>query len=169
MLNLDQNKFNLVPRDPNRRKVDVKLRLTSMIDMFTILLVFLLKSFSAEGQIVTISKDLRLPESTAKKPPVSSPIIITTQQWLLLDDERIAGISDIVRGQNLEIPRLRARLAEKRQLAENLGAMDASLGFRGNVTIQGDKEIPFKILKKIMYTCGQEGYNNILLAVNKQD
>jgi len=40
---------------------------------------------------------------------------------------------------------------------------------KGDITIQGDKEIPFRILKKIMYTCGQVGYNNIHLAVNKVD
>jgi len=57
MLNLDSSKFNVVSRRP--RNVNLQLRLTSMIDMFTILLVFLLKSYSAEGQIVTIAKDLR--------------------------------------------------------------------------------------------------------------
>lgn len=169
MLKLDNNKFTVVSRNPSRRKADVHLRLTSMIDMFTILLVFLLKSYSAEGQIVTISKDLRLPNSTAEKPPVASPIIIITQDWMLLDDEKIIPIAQLVQQKSLTIDGLGQRLAQKRQLAENLGAMDASLGFKGNITIQGDKEIPFKILKKIMYTCGQEGYNNILLAVNQQD
>ena len=52
------------------------LKLTSMIDMFTILLVFLLKSYSAEGQIVTLSKDLVLPESTSEMEPSSSVLIV---------------------------------------------------------------------------------------------
>jgi len=165
MLNLDSNKFNIASR--RTRGSDLRLRLTSMIDMFTILLVFLLKSYSAEGQIVTIAKDLRLPDSTAEKPPVATPIIIVTQDWLLLDDEQLISIKKLAYGKRLEIRPLRARLVQKRRLAEKLGTMDASLRFKGDITIQGDKEIPFRILKKIMYTCGQTGYNNIHLAVNK--
>ncbi|MDQ7065319.1 MAG: biopolymer transporter ExbD [candidate division KSB1 bacterium] len=169
MLNLGSNKFSLVARVSRRNHGDLRLRLTSMIDMFTILLVFLLKSYSAEGQIITLSKDLRLPDSTAEKPPISSPIIMATQEWLLLDDEQIVPIDEIVNGKSLTIRPLQAKLAEKKAIAERLGQMDPLLGFKGNITIQGDKEIPFKILKKIMFTCGQVGYNNILLAVNKQE
>ncbi|RMD95420.1 MAG: biopolymer transporter ExbD [Calditrichaeota bacterium] len=169
MLNLEANKFNVVSRNPRRGGSDFRLRLTPMIDMFTILLVFLLKSYSAEGQIVTISKDLRLPDSSAKKPPISTPIVIVTQEWILLDDEQLVRVVDISRDKGLEILPLKRKLAEKRTIAEKLGAMDPTLGFKGNVTIQGDREIPFQILKKIMFTCGQEGYNNILLAVNKQE
>ncbi len=169
MLNLGSNKFSLVARVSRRNHGDLRLRLTSMIDMFTILLVFLLKSYSAEGQIITLSKDLRLPDSTAEKPPISTPIIMATQEWLLLDDEQIVTIDEIVNGKSLTIRPLQAKLAEKKAIAERLGQMDPSLGFKGNITIQGDKEIPFKILKKIMFTCGQVGYNNILLAVNKQE
>ena len=168
MLNLDANKFTVVSRR-RRGQGDFRLRLTSMIDMFTILLVFLLKSYSAEGQIVTLSKDLRLPDSTAEKPPISTPIIIVTQEWLLLDDEQLVQIAEVARSKALEILPLKKRLQEKRALAERLGRMDAALGFKGNITIQGDREIPFRILKKIMYTCGRVGYNNILLAVNKQE
>ncbi len=169
MLNLGSNKFSLVARVSRRNHGDLRLRLTSMIDMFTILLVFLLKSYSAEGQIITLSKDLRLPDSTAEKPPISSPIIMATQDWLLLDDEQIVPIDEVVNSKSLTIRPLQAKLAEKKAIAERLGQMDPSLGFKGNITIQGDREIPFKILKKIMFTCGQVGYNHILLAVNKQE
>ena len=145
------------------------MRLTSMIDMFTILLVFLLKSYSAEGQIITLTKDLRLPDSTAEQPPISTPIVKVTQQLILLDDEPVADLEETYRENNLEIPRLRRILSEKRIIAERLGERDPNLGFKGNITIQGDKAIEFRILKKIMYTCGQEGYNNIYLAVTRQE
>ncbi len=169
MLNLGTNKFSLVARVSRRNHSDFRLRLTSMIDMFTILLVFLLKSYSAEGQIVTLSKDLRLPDSTADKPPISSPIIMVTQEWLLLDGDQLVPLREVARGKTLAIPALQTKLQEKKTIAERLGQMDPTLGFKGNITIQGDREIPFKILKKIMFTCGQVGYNNILLAVNKQE
>ena len=60
--------FVIKPRR-NKSISSFTLRLTSMIDMFTILLVFLLQSFSAEGEIMSVAQDLRLPESSAETPP----------------------------------------------------------------------------------------------------
>jgi biopolymer transport protein ExbD len=169
MLDLSTNKFVLGSRRVRNRNQLVSLRLTSMIDMFTILLVFLLKSYSAEGQIITLSEDLRLPDSTAELPPISTPIVKVTQQTILLDDVPVADIERTYKDNNLEIAGLGRLLSEKKIISERLGAKDANLGFKGNVTIQGDKEIEFRILKKIMFTCGKAGYNNIYLAVTKQE
>ncbi|HHL71046.1 MAG TPA: biopolymer transporter ExbD [Bacteroidetes bacterium] len=169
MLNLGGDKFVLGSRR-TRRSADMRLRLTSMIDMFTILLVFLLKSYSAEGQIITVTDDLRLPDSTAEKPPASSPVVIVTDRMILLDGEAVASIAEVERLQKtLTIRNLRNGLAEKKEISEALGRENEALGFKGIVTIQGDREIPFRILKKIMVTCGQAGYSNILLAVNQKE
>ncbi|MDQ7052348.1 MAG: hypothetical protein Q9P14_05455 [candidate division KSB1 bacterium] len=93
-----------------------------MIDMFTILLVFLLKSYSAEGQIITLSKDLRLPDSTAEKPPISSPIIMATQEWLLLDDEQIVPIDEIVNGKSPHHPPAAGQTGRKEGYRRTTGA-----------------------------------------------
>ncbi len=168
MLNLGGDKFVLGSRR-SRRSGDMRLRLTSMIDMFTILLVFLLKSYSAEGQIITVTDDLRLPDSTAEKPPASSPVVIVTDRLILLDEEAVATIEEVERQKNLIIRNLKNGLSEKKEISEALGRENEALGFKGIVTIQGDREIPFRILKKIMVTCGQAGYSNILLAVNQKE
>lgn len=167
MINLKAGKFAVSSRSARGGHQQVSLRLTSMIDMFTILLVFLLKSYSAEGQIITVTKDLRLPDSTAEKPPISTPIVKVTQEKILLDDEMVADLAQVYADKKLEIPSLVNSLSVKRQIAERLGAMDSNLGFKGSITIQGDKEIEFRILKKIMFTCGKVGYNNIYLAVTR--
>lgn len=169
MLNLNTNKFVLGSRRSKSRNNQVNLRLTSMIDMFTILLVFLLKSYSAEGQIITVTKDLRLPDSTADLPPISTPIIKVTQQKVLLDDEPVADVKATYQSNELEIAGLSQLLNDRKMLSERLGSRDSNLGFKGSVTIQGDREIEFRILKKIMFTCGKVGYNNIYLAVTKQE
>ena len=53
--------------------------------------------------------------------------------------------------------------------SEELGKLDSKMGFRGKITIQGDRDIPFEVLKKIMFTCGQVGFNNMLLAVHQEE
>lgn len=156
---------------PSRRKrnVQVSLKLTSMIDMFTILLVFLLKSFSAEGQIVTISPDLRLPESTAQKSPEPASTIAITDEWVLLDGDQIVTVKEVMSLNKLLIPGLATGLENLKTVSETVGQMTMDMGFTGKISIQGDKEIPYQLLKKVMFTCGQIGYNDILLTVTKME
>ncbi|MBN1155621.1 biopolymer transporter ExbD [candidate division KSB1 bacterium] len=165
----EETGFKLYTRSPRKRNVQVSLKLTSMIDMFTILLVFLLKSFSAEGQIVTVSSDLQLPESTATRAPVPSSTIAITNDWLLVDGKQVASMAEVNSARHLLIPNLANELRQLRTVSETVGNMSADMGFTGKISIQGDREIPYIILKKVMYTCGQIGYNDILLTVMQME
>lgn len=157
-------KYNWVRK---KRPIQFTLKLTSMIDMFTILLIFLLKSFSAEGQIMTVAPDLQLPESTAQKPPQSVSVIAVTNEWILLDGKQIVPVSEVILSKQLLIPRLAKELKNLRVISEKVGEISADMGFTGKISIQGDKQIPYQLLKSVMYTCGQIGYNDMLLAVMK--
>ncbi len=160
--------FVVKPRRRNRSVSTFTLRLTSMIDMFTILLVFLLKSFSVEGEIMSVARDLHLPESTAKTPPRATPILVVTNDWIILDGNPVESVDSALQQPANIIRSLRDRLQKTRTFSERLGQLDASMTFRGTITIQGDREIPFQLLKKIMFTCGQVGFNNMLLAVRQE-
>jgi biopolymer transport protein ExbD len=168
-MNLGNNvnsSFQLAVGSSKPKRGTFALRLTSMIDMFTILLVFLLKSYSAEGQIMTITKDLRLPESTATKPPSIASVVAINREWILLDGRPVEEIKNIESDDNLLIECLYNELKKLRDLTVGIGQLSENMvGFRGTIAIQGDKELPFSLLKRIMLTCGQVGYNNMLLAV----
>jgi biopolymer transport protein ExbD len=166
--NEEEQNFQVIPR---RRKStgSFTLRLTSMIDMFTILLVFLLHSLSAEGEIMSVSQDLRLPESTAQKPPKATPILIVTNDWLILDGKPVERFADVLQQKTVTIRKLGEQLSEIRAFSEDLGQLDSNMGFKGSITIQGDREIPFEVLKNIIFTCGQMGFNNMLLAVHQEE
>jgi biopolymer transport protein ExbD len=136
-----------------------------MIDMFTILLVFLLKSYSAEGQIMTIARDLRLPKSTATLPPKTTSIVAITREWVLLDGRPIVRNSEVLAKGDLVIPSLLKELQDLRALTEGIGQLGTATTFSGNITIQGDQATPFELLKRVMVTCGRMGYNDMNLAV----
>jgi biopolymer transport protein ExbD len=125
-----------------------KLQMTSLIDIMTIILVFLLKSFSAEGEIVTLSKGLKPPESTATKKPEVALRLSLTKEDLLYEGTRIAKIDTIFQTDDLIIP---------------------SLLIMGDVLIEADRKVRFKMLQKIMYTCGQIGFSNFSLLVLKKE
>ncbi len=164
-----QSSTSMFKRKRRKRDAVFTLRLTSMIDMFTILLVFLLKNFSAESQMPVMTNDLRLPTSTAQKIPETASVIGLTREWVLLDGKKMARVSDVINSKTLLIKNLYMELKAKRLIAERLSTLDEKLKFRGEITIQGDKDLPFQLLKKVMYTCGQVGYNNMQLAVNQEE
>jgi biopolymer transport protein ExbD len=145
-------------------------QLTSLIDVMTIMLVYLLKSFSAEGEIITVSKELMLPESSADKRPTLTAVIMVNNSYILLGDESrpIAFVDEVLASDELLIPALAAKLETRREMTTKIGEYSDDVEFKGEVTIQGDRRIRFRLLKKIMYTCGQEGFNNFHLAVQSR-
>lgn len=162
--------FHVADSRRNKRTAQITLKLTSMIDMFTILLVFLLKSYSAEGEIMSVSPDLKLPESTAQKSPHTASIIAITKDLILMDGHEVAKVSEAIKSRQNLIPQLLTDLKRKRHISERVGALStADIGFKGKISIQGDRELPYLVIKKIMFTCGQAGFNDIMLAVTKPD
>ena len=169
--NFEEDNEHLFVVKPRRSKSisAFTLRLTAMIDMFTILLVFLLKSFSVEGEIMSVAKDLRLPESTAQTPPKAAPILVVTNEWIILDGTPVEKVETVMTQRDNIINSLKTQLQQIRAFSESLAQLNANMRFKGNIAIQGDKEIPFGLLKKIMFTCGQVGFNDMLLVVNQAE
>lgn len=146
-----------------------KPQLTSLVDVMTILLIYLLQSFSSEGDIVTVHKDLILPESSAKKAPDLRVKLTVNNQFLLAEEVKIASVNEILASEELIIPALDAWLLKRREATEKIGRYSTTTKFKGEITIHGDKRIRFRLLKKIMYTCGQQGYNNFSFAVRRHE
>jgi len=161
--------FHVVSAKRRKKSNGLTLKLTSMIDMFTILLVFLLKNFSAQGEIMAVSPDLKLPESTAQKPPQSASIIAVTEDVILMDGHQVATVREVLNSNQNLIAGLMNDLTQKRELSEKVGAISTNVGFTGKISIQGDKELPYLVIRKIMFTCGKVGFNDIMLAVTKPD
>ena len=101
---------------------------------------------------MSVSPDLKLPESTAQKAPQTTSIIAVTQNLVLLDGHQIATVEQIMNSNSNLIPPLLNELQKKRNLSEKVGEISADIGFTGKISIQADKELPYLIIKKIVYT-----------------
>ena len=153
------------------REMVFKLNITSIIDIFTILIVFLLKSFSVQGELFSLSPDLHLPSAEeammAKEQTVS---VAVTNDYILVNGERVEDLKRLD-DKRLEVP-VYPELLKKLQFQKSLmmKAFDDDPGFefRGRITILGDKSIPFRILERVMYTCGRAEFSDINLAVTKE-
>ena len=136
-----------------------------MMDMFTIILLFLLASYSAEGDMLAVGPDLKLPVSTATEASKINLLIQITSDDIIVDGVSVAENKDALKGEDLLIKPLFEALNKNTMKMGFIAKDNPSLRFTGELVIQGDKKIPFLLLEKIMYTCGQAGYNNISLAV----
>jgi biopolymer transport protein ExbD len=143
-----------------------ELNMNSMMDMMTIILLFLLKSFSTEGALVTASEELKLPESLMGEKPKKELQVSVTKNTILVNNNEFMPVSDIEEQSLLIQPLLRLlsqRAAEEKQLE-----IDYGTEFTHAVTIQGDESVPFEVLFKIMATCSKSEYYKMhLLTIKK--
>lgn len=154
-----------------RNGQEAKLNITSMMDMFTIILVFLLKNFSTEGAIVTPATTLTLPGSSVEKKAKESLSIkiaqnsITVENTLVIDNTAFDLLS---RQKEFMIPLLYDALVNYADEAKKMASVSGDK-FSGEIAIQGDVEIPYAVLTRVMYTCGQAGYPNMNLFVYRNE
>ncbi|MDD5675738.1 MAG: biopolymer transporter ExbD [Chitinivibrionales bacterium] len=159
-------------RSSRRKRGDgtVKLNITSMIDMFTLMVVFLLKNYSAQGQLVTPAAGLMLPTSTIEKTVGEALSVkvsrtsITVENTLIIDS---LDYKNILAQKDFMIQPLYAvlhRYAAEAQKSAKLFKTD----FSGRISIQGDVAIPYNVLTRVMYTCGQAGYPVMNLVVYRK-
>ncbi len=146
-----------------------KLNITSMMDMFTIILVFLLKSYSAEGQLVTPAAGLEIPSSKTEVPAKRPPIEVkVSAKEIAVGNKTVAMVNKALAAKSMAIAPLVEMLKKERKNAEILAK---SLGeeFKGELVIQGDKKMPYKLLTKVMYSCGRAGYAKQNFVVYKSE
>ena len=134
------------------------LNLVSLMDIFTILVFFLLVN-SSDVQELSNPKSVELPESIAEQRPEESVVVTVTGSEILVQGRIVASVSDATAQKGLVIEPLRAALAD--QAARRVNAS----GGAGEVTIVGDKTIPYRLLKRIMATCTEAEYETLSLAV----
>ena len=148
----------------------VVLNITSMLDMFTILILFLLKSYSAEGTILTIPADLQLPYSVTQVAPKPGLVVELSQNRIVVDGQVIpVDLEQVETSEDIMIPELFSVLTEKARQYKEIAAVNPSVSFTGQMVLEGDRQVPFRLLKKILYTSGQAGFINQSLAVFQKE
>lgn len=145
-------------RGQKKRSKNATLNLVSLMDIFTILVFFLM--FNSSEVVMQTSTKITLPESSAEKQPKNQLIISIDRDDIIVQGRPVAKVME-VNGDALVIEGLKEELeyqaARKGQVPED--------GFE--VTVMGDREIPYWLLKKIMYTCQITDFARIALAVNR--
>ncbi len=141
------------------------LNLTPMVDMFTIITIYLIMNFSANGQILFMTKDIQLPMITSTMKLERAPVIAISEASISIDGSKVMDTSDLLDTDTLNVPALQERLQERRQNIEQTNAIfGQGEQFHGVIDIQADQKIKFQILKKVMFSCSSTGFSNINFA-----
>ena len=145
-----------------RNKGAGQLNLVSLMDIFTILVFFLLVN-SSDVQTLPNAKELQLPESIAEEKAKETVVIMIGETDLIVQGTPVAKIADIMAIKGNDIPELREALLSQNDRVLRREAQEDIAG--REVTIMGDKDIQYRLLKKVMATCTESDYGQISLAV----
>jgi biopolymer transport protein ExbD len=148
----------------NRSKI-AKMNLTSLMDVFTILVFFLLVN-SGSVEVLDTPKEVSLPESRVETKPRETVVVFISPTEVLVQGQLVALVDDILADKASVLDPIAARLAE---LKENvIGVNTRAVATSQEVTILADKSVPFTVVKTIMSTCTGEGFENVSLAVTQK-
>jgi len=151
----------------HRRRPNAMPQLTSMMDMMTIMLLFLLKAFSTSGAFIKPAQGVDLPNSTVMNEPQKVLSLIVTRDGVYEDLASIKGkkVEDLASLQNddlIDLPQLLAFLHQAQERSRQLGREE-----KRTLTVQGDKTIPYRWVLKVINTCSNAGFDKIDFVVLK--
>ncbi len=149
-----------VKRHTNKVSTGTGLNLISLMDILTTLVFFLLIHVTNDVELVQIPGNVSLPASFSTVKPSPALTVYITANEILVEDKKIARIQDVLNSGEPSIEGLEKELLQRIEDDKKAGK---------KITIMGDKDLPFTLLKKIMNTCSRAGYSTITLAVLQKD
>ena len=145
----------------NRKEVP-KMSLTSLMDVFTILVFFLLVN-SGSSEVLEAPKNITLPSSIVETKAKETVIVTVSAEQVVIQGVEVVSVADILNSKSDLIPNISNTLSA---LNDNvIGISTKTIAQSKEVTILSDKTVPFRVLKKIMSTCTYAGYEKISMAV----
>ena len=140
-----------------KKAIFVSLSLTSMVDVFSMLVVFLLQTFSSTPEIL-VTKGVSLPEALTTSVVMEAPVLSISKTDLYLDQKAVGKLSDVLAKPVLLIKQLRAM---KKNFAKN----HPGKAYAGEINLQADEAVPSVIISQIMSHLNSQNYHSIHLAV----
>ncbi|RYF04332.1 MAG: biopolymer transporter ExbD [Deltaproteobacteria bacterium] len=151
------------------------VNINSLLDVLSVILVFLMKSYSANVVQIKPSPDLQVPFSYSSAQVMESTAVTVTLKDILIDDVPVMSLSDGAIAENQRssggflIDPLFAKLQETVEHQKKIAAVNKKAEFTGLVTIIADRNVPFSLLTQVMYTLGQAQYAKFKFAAIKSE
>ena len=148
------------------KSVNADLNVVPMVDMMTILVLFLLQQFSATGEVLYMQKDIRLPEASHGQAIEVAPVIAISAEHVVVTGQKVADVRELEQDALFAIPPLEERLRDEKKRWDFIHQSDPDRdkNWKGDVNIQADVKVPFRLLKRVMFSAAQAGYYSVNFA-----
>lgn len=159
------NRARRMAEHHSRHRADAELNLIPLIDILSVMVAFLLV-YSTEVEVIQNTKGIEVPQSIAEVTPRKSVVVMVTKEDLFVQGERITSVAEIRATQSNIVAPLSAALKRPLLVGADLSAQDLA---KREITVLGDKTLPYDVLKKVMATCTDADYGRISLAVIQKE
>jgi biopolymer transport protein ExbD len=150
-----------------RKSVDHQIPLIPFIDFLIVLVIFLLMSFSASGELIAQQPTITMPEAKNTKQIEISPVVAIDERVITLDGTRVADTQ--TQGQSAQVDRIEPLIQGLESEKRKWETIHPSEPFAGQVIVQADRNIDFRVIKKVMFSAAAAGYGNVSFAVNQRE
>ncbi len=150
---------------------EVSLQITSMADIFTILLVFLLKGLASDAIQITPANATTLPAGAHSKSISEAALQVEiTKSDLLVEKEKIIGLEDMKKEMTADetIPSLNQKLMKERERQKLISQNNDSVKISNQVIVLADQGVPFSTIKPVLKTLAVQGYSEVKFAAIKE-
>lgn len=138
------------------------LSLVSLMDVFTILVFFLLVN-SSSSDVMEPPKNIKLPDSAIETKPRETVLVMITPEQILVQGEPVITTQEVIDSKNPLIVEVKDRL--ELQKKKVIGISTKVVSESKEVTVLAHRTVPFHLMKKVMASCASAGYGKISLAV----
>ncbi len=176
-----RNKSNRLKKS-SKRNVVAMLSLTAMVDMFTVLAVFLLQNYQTTGEVIDISDGVTLPKAESIKELRPSAVVVVGKTGVYVDKLKVATLEEVQASNESAIPSIVLKVTDLFRALEERGSLtkireavdqtrsnnNVPLEVAKRITLQADKTIEFSMIRKVMMSLTEAGAREINFAVVKE-
>lgn len=151
--------------EKGHRSTNAELNVVPMVDMMTMLVIFLLQQFSSTGEVLYMQKDIKLPTAQHGQMIELAPVVAISANEVVVTGVKVADIAELDSDSGyLNIPALEERLRDEKKRWDFIHQADPNKKWDGMVNIQADQGVPFRMVKRVMFSAGVAGYFNYNFA-----
>jgi biopolymer transport protein ExbD len=154
-----------------RRSTNADLNVVPMVDMMTMLVIFLLQQFSATGEVLYMQKDIKLPDARHGQQIEIAPVVAISASQVVISGQKVAEVAELERDASAVISPLVEKLRDEKKRWDFIhqNDRDREKNWKGEVNVQADVRVPFRVVRRVLASANEAGYGMVNFAATEQN
>jgi biopolymer transport protein ExbD len=154
-----------------RRSTNADLNVVPMVDMMTMLVIFLLQQFSATGEVLYMQKDIKLPDARHGQQIEIAPVVAISASQVVISGQKVAEVAELERDASAVISPLVEKLRDEKKRWDYIhqNDRDREKNWKGEVNVQADVRVPFRVVRRVLASANEAGYGMVNFAATEQN